>query len=272
MIPSTSSSAGACRRREAFTLIELLVVISIVALLISILLPVLSNAREAARQAVCKSTVRSLVLAVHVYANDEDDFLPDANRASPGGIYSGRYEFLNTMRYYLAENYGLSAPGAWACPTALDQNRFTAIKLVDQFPLPPTPTPGEDNNRSRIPFGYLVGGYNHDVTNDRKGVVQYDSVPGWNRATVIRITDSKKPTDRIAWWDAIVPPERLSANGTVFSWSIPANNHSSSNWNPDGANYGMLDGHVEWREVRWSDNMYPLPGDIGVQEWYAWKR
>ena len=63
-------------RRTAFTLIELLVVIAIIALLVSILVPSLQEAKLEAMVAVCSTNLRSLGLATHLYAEDEQTFVP----------------------------------------------------------------------------------------------------------------------------------------------------------------------------------------------------
>jgi prepilin-type N-terminal cleavage/methylation domain-containing protein len=67
---------GKARARGAFTLIELLVVIAIIAILASLLLPTLSGAKERARRVTCKSNMRQFLLAVQMYAHDNDNFLP----------------------------------------------------------------------------------------------------------------------------------------------------------------------------------------------------
>ena len=62
--------------RRGFTLIELLVVIAIIAILAAILFPVFARAREKARQTTCLSNVKQLVVAVSMYAQDFDEWLP----------------------------------------------------------------------------------------------------------------------------------------------------------------------------------------------------
>jgi len=67
-------SAG--RHTRAFTLIELLVVIAIIGILAAMLLPALNKAREKGRMAVCVSNLRQISIALHLYTDENDGYMP----------------------------------------------------------------------------------------------------------------------------------------------------------------------------------------------------
>ncbi|MBU0478539.1 prepilin-type N-terminal cleavage/methylation domain-containing protein [bacterium] len=62
--------------KHGFTLLELLVVIGIIAVLASILLPVVNRAREEGRKTACIQTMRQIYLAVSMYKDDYNNYLP----------------------------------------------------------------------------------------------------------------------------------------------------------------------------------------------------
>jgi prepilin-type N-terminal cleavage/methylation domain-containing protein len=77
-----SARAGA---RAGFTLTEILVSLAIVAVLIGILLPSLAVVRSTSQKVVCAANLRQTGLGLHMYANDNADFLPMSSFAMGNG-------------------------------------------------------------------------------------------------------------------------------------------------------------------------------------------
>ena len=88
--PDQTDATEASPRVSAFTLIELLVVIAIIAVLASMLLPALAGAKEKASRTYCVNNNKQFGLAVHMYADDNNDYMPWPNWANdygPGWLY-----------------------------------------------------------------------------------------------------------------------------------------------------------------------------------------
>jgi prepilin-type N-terminal cleavage/methylation domain-containing protein/prepilin-type processing-associated H-X9-DG protein len=63
-------------KKAGFTLVELIASICIISYIASITLPALSGAREKSRRTICANNQRQIVLAMNMYAQDNDGFLP----------------------------------------------------------------------------------------------------------------------------------------------------------------------------------------------------
>jgi prepilin-type N-terminal cleavage/methylation domain-containing protein/prepilin-type processing-associated H-X9-DG protein len=84
----------ATRPTTAFTLIELLVVIAIIAILASLLLPALAKAKDKARAIVCLNNLSQWGKAAHLFAGDNQDFLPPDGSITASSTVNAWYQEL----------------------------------------------------------------------------------------------------------------------------------------------------------------------------------
>src|SRR6185503_15070024 len=128
------------RQIRAFTLIELLVVIAIIAILAALLLPALAGAKERGRRTSCKNSIRQFILAVHMYANDNEDLVPSG--ASNKGPLDDHLPVLSTATSNAIVEY--SSERMAHCPS------FAEYFISHQSERPP----------DEQEYGYIVG-YNY---------------------------------------------------------------------------------------------------------------
>jgi prepilin-type N-terminal cleavage/methylation domain-containing protein/prepilin-type processing-associated H-X9-DG protein len=82
--------------RRAFGLIELLLVIAVVAVLAGLLLPALGRANAQARKIGCLNHLKQWGTATHLFAGDNDDFLP--HDGAPNGISTSSAWYVDLPR------------------------------------------------------------------------------------------------------------------------------------------------------------------------------
>jgi prepilin-type N-terminal cleavage/methylation domain-containing protein/prepilin-type processing-associated H-X9-DG protein len=124
------------RERRAFTLIELLVVVAVIALLAALLLPALGGAKVKARQAGCLSNLRQIGVAMQMYADEHDGWLPTTTHGA-GTNASWIFQLapfvggVDAIRICSADPKGdarLAAKG-----TGYIMNEFTSVDALDPF-------------------------------------------------------------------------------------------------------------------------------------------
>lgn len=114
---------------SAFSLLEILAAISVVAVLSALLVPVIGSARDRATEAQCVSRLRTLGVAIHSFAADNDAFLPTNTKHNPfdgtdtdTSTATTRGRMYNLVGSYLAPDKDSKNPDyqnekSFRCPT-----------------------------------------------------------------------------------------------------------------------------------------------------------
>jgi prepilin-type N-terminal cleavage/methylation domain-containing protein len=148
-----------------FTLIELLVVIAIIALMLSVLLPGLKKAKDYAKRVVCAARLKQIGTGMKLYADDNDESLPDEyDLSSPPKPETHRYTlYRDNLRYsngrlkplrfaYLYEQNYIDVPEIFYCPG----NRLDTYKYESYIKPGPWGTLPQDFNTTNqwVRMGY----------------------------------------------------------------------------------------------------------------------
>jgi prepilin-type N-terminal cleavage/methylation domain-containing protein/prepilin-type processing-associated H-X9-DG protein len=224
--------------RIGFTLIELLVVIAIIAILASLLLPTISRSKNKAVSIRCCSNLKQMGLAFHLYADDNNQRLPDlytkwwtGTDVAPGGQWW--WETLSANRYVPSQAI---SNNVWRCPAVKDRD----INIV---------------------FGARWEGYGPvESTVIRYGFTMSQAMPLHSR----KLQEIRRPAQVWMMGDTGVPydPNNVPFSGyrtEIVTFPPDPSTHDWKGYTPQKqpgcrhdfrANMVMVDGHYEsWRHL-----------------------
>ena len=249
--------------QHGFTLIELLVVIAIIGILAALLLPVLAATKEKAWRAACANNLRQIGLATIVYANDNDDYLPQiswnngpndpaAATGNPWQTYEVcRIQSGNPPQTQITQGpYGLGLlffgkdiqnPKVFYCPSLLTGEYCYTTYSADGYPWPAIP-PGYQYG----PNNYVRSSYDFYPQSRTTIALEDDELSITVTLPIVKEQSITFPGQSAANYPAPMKTTAAAMNKSVSSdmaQTMQAMNHKTGG-QPYGVNVLFGDGHV----------------------------
>jgi prepilin-type N-terminal cleavage/methylation domain-containing protein len=258
--------------RRAFTLIELLVVIAIIAILAALLLPALAKSKDQAVRTHCSGNVKNQIVALTMYANEDQDFFPNS-----ANIGNWAWDMPTYVEGFMVANGALLK--IWYDPGT--DVKFSPQQYQVEWTNYNADGWGNVGYALTLPgtasYSQIVGGFQFitnintklTATSVLNAVNEYVPIVPAARALTACATltdESDSPSSGTVntakygykWVnvaDGFMGGAPLFPTGTTTSSA-----HLANGAIPSGCNAGTLDGHVEWRPFAM---ILPRAGDPG---------
>ena len=284
---SVNGKSQIMHKNRGFTLIELLVVISIIALLLSILAPALRKTKSLAQRTVCASRIRQQYLGVSIYSYNNENYVPTSS--SGWWLWDMSFRSTNVISRYA----GFDNNEIFFCPAnkmkkhddarfwqftwadSLGANLSAPVELGDETTL----TDDEQREHYRVlPMIYMFDRYDDEGDSILSATLSNGKKAKWIR----KLSDVKNPGSQIMIMDTVIS-ERNDwnffyilaggmydlSNGTLWDTTNHRSNKtirsgSNAGPQPEGANIGFADGHLEWRKFEDMEHQFTM------DMWFWW--
>jgi prepilin-type N-terminal cleavage/methylation domain-containing protein/prepilin-type processing-associated H-X9-DG protein len=235
--------------RKAFTLVELLVVIAIIALLMAILMPALERAREQGMRAVCLSSLKQMVLAWNMYADENDGRLV-CGYTEEGGTFAGRSGPWSPSGMHYREHPWVLRD--WEQIDLTELEKITAIKNGALYHYT------KNVKLYKCPVALYYETRTYSIVDSMNGD-DYNGGPMLKHRTEIR-----NPTNRIVF---IENSGATPVGAWSIYWSRPAWRDEPPVRHGDGGTLGFADGHSEYWKCK--DALTPTFNEFNTGIWKA---